>query len=510
MATPGGVFIRRSEFDDQPGIQALIGQEAEQVAKRFRHVDVTNMIENASLGITAVDEKGAVVGYAAFYDFPALTSEVDPVAWPEWLHGAFGHPEFTEANTAFLSFFLDRCASRCRYPADGVHQLPDVDALLFLLPRDDELFARCAAPDALQPLAASEEEEAAVRAYACPRAVLARPVIREARVEDHDDLVPVFNAQSEVLTERYGEFFIAELIEAQDEANRALVAEVDGHASACSRSRARLTSPSSSGASASARAPPPPPPPPPPPRQHARPRARRPTPRPADLRVRRADEAGRGGARGDARRAPRALRGRRRQAAQKAGSEDNPGKALLAAIFGAIGVDGSGRCRQPSEGRARGCRTRHDAVVEWLDADGDGQLTCDEFCYGTLGAHVMEGEDEAATAVVADLNEVLGDQREPPRPRRRARRRRRAAARPEAAAAREAAAGVGERQGARRRTSRQNLRTDRRQQVEVDLGVRPRPPAHTRPSSPSTGSMRRATARSRRRSSSRALSKTLG
>ena len=93
MTTPGGVFIRRSEFDDQPGIQALIGQEAEQVAKRFRHVDVTNMIENASLGITAVDEKGAVVGYAAVYDFPALTSEVDPGAWPEWLPGAFGHPD---------------------------------------------------------------------------------------------------------------------------------------------------------------------------------------------------------------------------------------------------------------------------------------------------------------------------------------------------------------------------------------------------------------------------------
>ena len=37
---------------------------------------------------------------------------------------------------------------------------------------------------------------------------------------NHDDLVPVFNAQSEVLTERYGEFFIAELIEAQDDRNR--------------------------------------------------------------------------------------------------------------------------------------------------------------------------------------------------------------------------------------------------------------------------------------------------
>ena len=143
--TPGGVFIRRSEFDDQPGIQALIGQEAEQVAKRFRHVDVTNMIENASLGITAVDEKGAVVGYAAFYDFPALTSEVDPVAWPEWLHGAFGHPEFTEANTAFLSFFLadPLCESEVleNILRTAFTTLPDVDALLFLLPRDVKLFA---------------------------------------------------------------------------------------------------------------------------------------------------------------------------------------------------------------------------------------------------------------------------------------------------------------------------------------------------------------------------------
>ena len=236
MTTPGGVFIRRSEFDDQPGIQALIGQEAEQVAKRFRHVDVTNMIENASLGITAVDEKGAVVGYAAFYDFPALTSEVDPVAWPEWLHGAFGHPEFTEANTAFLSFFLadPLCESEVleNILRTAFTTLPDVDALLFLLPRDVKLFAPLRDTfDALQPLAASEEEEAAVRAYACPRGLyLPDLLIREARVEDHDDLVPVFNAQSEVLTERYGEFFIAELIEAQDEANRALVAEVDGHA----------------------------------------------------------------------------------------------------------------------------------------------------------------------------------------------------------------------------------------------------------------------------------------
>jgi hypothetical protein len=36
--------------------------------------------------------------------------------------------------------------------------------------------------------------------------------IRMAREEDHDDLAAVFNRQSDVHTEEFGEFFIADLI----------------------------------------------------------------------------------------------------------------------------------------------------------------------------------------------------------------------------------------------------------------------------------------------------------
>lgn len=50
--------------------------------------------------------------------------------------------------------------------------------------------------------------------------------IREAQQEDHDDLAAVFNAQSEVLTETFGEYFLAELIAAQNDSNKALVAQV--------------------------------------------------------------------------------------------------------------------------------------------------------------------------------------------------------------------------------------------------------------------------------------------
>ncbi len=48
--------------------------------------------------------------------------------------------------------------------------------------------------------------------------------VRDARQEDHDDLADVFNSQSETVTEAYGEYFIAELIAAQSENNKALVA----------------------------------------------------------------------------------------------------------------------------------------------------------------------------------------------------------------------------------------------------------------------------------------------
>ena len=57
MAT--GVFVRRAEFDDQQAIRALVGEDAATVHKRFLAGDnITSMIETASLGITAVNEKG--------------------------------------------------------------------------------------------------------------------------------------------------------------------------------------------------------------------------------------------------------------------------------------------------------------------------------------------------------------------------------------------------------------------------------------------------------------------
>lgn len=46
-------------------------------------------------------------------------------------------------------------------------------------------------------------------------------------MEDHDDLMPVFAAQSDLLSATYGEFFLADMIELQDDENKARYAGGD-------------------------------------------------------------------------------------------------------------------------------------------------------------------------------------------------------------------------------------------------------------------------------------------
>jgi len=46
------------------------------------------------------------------------------------------------------------------------------------------------------------------------------------RVEDHDDLMPIFSQLTNELVDTYGDYYLAELIEAQDDHMKCIVAEV--------------------------------------------------------------------------------------------------------------------------------------------------------------------------------------------------------------------------------------------------------------------------------------------
>lgn len=49
-------------------------------------------------------------------------------------------------------------------------------------------------------------------------------------VEDTDDLVPIFNKQSDMLKRTYGEYFLAEVVAAQTDHMKCIIAEVKGAA----------------------------------------------------------------------------------------------------------------------------------------------------------------------------------------------------------------------------------------------------------------------------------------
>ncbi|ESO06870.1 hypothetical protein HELRODRAFT_77249 [Helobdella robusta] len=52
--------------------------------------------------------------------------------------------------------------------------------------------------------------------------------VREARVEDNDDLIPLFNERSSTLRKTFGEYFIAEFVKMQSETMKCIVADVEG------------------------------------------------------------------------------------------------------------------------------------------------------------------------------------------------------------------------------------------------------------------------------------------
>ena len=46
-------------------------------------------------------------------------------------------------------------------------------------------------------------------------------------MNDNDDLVPLFNSYTDQLKATYGDYYVAEMIEAQNENNKCLTAEVN-------------------------------------------------------------------------------------------------------------------------------------------------------------------------------------------------------------------------------------------------------------------------------------------
>ncbi|CAH3017155.1 unnamed protein product [Porites evermanni] len=225
------IQARRTESLDAPEILKLVSATTE---KLFGRVNVVNIIEKASLAVTLVNANNDVMGHAAFFDYPNLPS-VDQSKWEDWLHSKYDSDKCNPLNTLFMNYFVAKsdfafgCATEIIRTV--FNAVPFLHYIFLVVPRGVETGSTLT--ELFKPMAFKESftGKLNVELQVCYRHDhCAKLHIRPARVEDHDDLTPIFNRQSDVLTSTYGDFFLAELIEAQDEKNKCVVADVKGTA----------------------------------------------------------------------------------------------------------------------------------------------------------------------------------------------------------------------------------------------------------------------------------------
>mmetsp|Transcript_30453 Transcript_30453/g.49252 ORF Transcript_30453/g.49252 Transcript_30453/m.49252 type:complete len:1212 (+) Transcript_30453:94-3729(+) len=239
MADTSAWSVRRAEPADEAVVAQLISGDPFIIRAKYGVESIAQLIETALLAVTVVDGNDGVVAFAAFTDYPTLpaTEGVDPSCWEEWFKKMYDCPDMKVFNTIWLGFFAAESAFEKEASNLVIRtvftSLSYIEACLIVTHYKQAIFPPFnvfgASEVALR--ANLNETDIAYTIYSIATThFVPHLTVRAARVEDHDDLVPIFNEQSELLTERYGEFFLAQLIENQDANNRALVAEVNGRA----------------------------------------------------------------------------------------------------------------------------------------------------------------------------------------------------------------------------------------------------------------------------------------
>ncbi|XP_072167121.1 cilia- and flagella-associated protein 61-like [Diadema setosum] len=225
------INARRTESLDAPNILKLVTKTTQ---PQFGLVDVVNIIEKAVLAVTLNNEREEILAHAAFFDYPNVDT-VDHAEWQEWLNEFYDTEQCTPLNTLFMHYFVAKPAfahgSAKEIIRTVFNAVPDIHFLYLVLPSG--VFPE---PALAQNFSAMEPKNGAKASESFSVFVCHRhdhcPVlfVRKARVEDHDDLTPIFNRQSDMLKTTYGDFFLAELIESQNENNQAIIVETEGTA----------------------------------------------------------------------------------------------------------------------------------------------------------------------------------------------------------------------------------------------------------------------------------------
>jgi hypothetical protein len=231
---PGMTFsVRRSAQDDVDTIAALFDRtfdndvptdwftrfhalpEGGMKTPAMKQSFFVSLIETCFMSVTIEDDEGHIAGFVALDDAPLQMVRHAPVGtyWEDWLQQAYDEPSIDSTNSLWLVCCLveSEAAVMAEILRSTFSTLTDVQNLLVYVPGG---LAEDEAVQLLDPFEVHFQELRPTRAEApeghwtddgsgarpllmrCARSSIVTPLnIRMARVEDHDDLAAVFNAE---------------------------------------------------------------------------------------------------------------------------------------------------------------------------------------------------------------------------------------------------------------------------------------------------------------------------
>ncbi|XP_072490657.1 cilia- and flagella-associated protein 61 isoform X2 [Notamacropus eugenii] len=234
------VHCRRTESQDIYCIKTLIRKFTENL---FGRINIIYLLEKANLAVTLCNEREEIMAHATFLDYPNWgVAKQDE--WVTIFSKLDSELQYTPLNSLFMHLFVavdEYAIGCCKEIIRTVFKaVPDLHFIFLVAPSYMSLGSTLVTvfePVGIIPCFSYDEEFTVFvchRHHHCPQLY-----IRRARVEDHDDLMPIFMRHDTSLREIYGEYFLAELIEAQDEENYCVICEDKGTAvgfmSVCSK-----------------------------------------------------------------------------------------------------------------------------------------------------------------------------------------------------------------------------------------------------------------------------------
>ncbi|NXT78301.1 CFA61 protein, partial [Zapornia atra] len=220
------VSARRTESRDASDIVRLFSHLTEAV---FGRINVTHLLEKSNLALTLCNEKNEAIAHAVFLDYPNwnITDQSD---WEPFLNENCINNKCTPLNTLFLHLFVAKEEYAAGCPQEIVRRafitVPDLEFILLFIPADENLEPYMGSVFEKMRTTPVSVLDRSFTLFVCPRHPYHPQLyVRKARLEDYDDLMPIWTRQSETLKEIYNECFLADLLEHQDEENQAVVCE---------------------------------------------------------------------------------------------------------------------------------------------------------------------------------------------------------------------------------------------------------------------------------------------